>query len=133
MTDLEEFQSQHGREWADIVRSTAFPAALSIATAEKIQSFVNLTDEKIATQAHIILADLRGHLRYEQALLGLHEQKKSVFDDGPTEDYTTNPEEEAHREAIIQGRLKQPDESSDVVLPTPEAAKPTRKPRKKNR
>lgn len=129
MTDLEVFQASHGRDWAEIVRTQAFPAALSIATSEKIQTILLLSDEEIATKAHIFLADLRGHLRYEAALLGLHEKKETVFSDGPMEDYSTDPEREANE--MAQDREEPEDDQMPLVPSKIEVSVRKRKPKKR--
>lgn len=100
MSDLTDFQKQHGASWATIVQSPAFGAAFSIANIEKLQMVAALTDEEINTNGKIILADLRGHLKYETALISLHERKEFVFQEMPRETYPdpVKEAEEAERE-----------------------------------
>lgn len=100
MSDLTDFQKIHGANWATIVQSPAFGAAFSIANIEKLQMVAALTDEEINTNGKIILADLRGHLKYETALISLHERKEFVFQEMPRETYPdpVKEAEEAERE-----------------------------------
>lgn len=97
MTDLERFQGEHGAAWSATVGSPAFLAAFTLSNLEKIQAIAVLTDDEIEAHGKIILADLRGHLKYETALIGLHERKTFVFGDLPEPDYP-NPVVEAAAE-----------------------------------
>lgn len=87
MSSLKDFQSQHGAEWSQLLGTPAFGAALALANSEKIQSILLLSDDEIATRGAIILSDLRGHLKYEAALLALHEKKELVFQGLGEEEY----------------------------------------------
>lgn len=87
MTDLERFQGEHGAAWSATVGSPSFLAAFTLSNLEKIQAIAALTDDEIATHGKIILADLRGHLKYETALISLHERKTFAFGDLPEPDY----------------------------------------------
>lgn len=131
MSALEDFQARYGTDWASIVTSEPFAAALSIATAEKVQALASLTDEEIGTKGHIILAEMRGHLKYESALLGLHEKKETVFQTGPAEDYTTDPIREAHEESLRQfsqdPEALRPSPSGLSVRPPKEKTSPPKK------
>lgn len=97
MSDLEQFQKNYGQAWAGITQSPAFIAAFTLANVEKLQAIALLTDEEINANGKIILADLRGHLKYENGLLALHQRKEFVFQDLPRETYPS-PEEEALEE-----------------------------------
>lgn len=124
---LEDFQKTHGQEWSEIVRSSSFGSALSLATAEKLEEVRELSDEDIILKGPVILSDLRGHLRYETALLGLHETKPSVFSDPITEEYP-NPEKEAFEQELIeQGRSPEEAAARFQIAPTP-ISKPKKKP-----
>lgn len=101
MTDLERFQGEHGAAWSATVSSPSFLAAFTLSNLEKIQVIAALTDDEIETHGKIILADLRGHLKYETALIGLHERKKFVFGDLPEPDYP-NPVDEARAEELSE-------------------------------
>lgn len=135
MTPLQQFQRTHGNDWARIVTSDCFAAAVALATAEKIQKISELGDEEILLRGKIILADLRGHIAYESALLGLHERKELVFGQLGPEEYP-DPVEEAIDEERL-GSQDQEDDMSDTgksLLPTPAPKKPvspTKKKRKK--
>lgn len=113
MTPLKEFQARFGGEYNGIVTSECFAQALSIANSEKIQVIALLTDEEIDARGKIILADLRGHLKYEAALLGLGERKEFVFGQLPPEEYP-DPLVEAHEEMMAE-RGHQPDEEEQTM------------------
>jgi len=102
MSTLKEFQAQHGAEWGHLLGTPAFGAALALANQEKIQSILMLDDDEISTRATVILADLRGHLRYEAALIALHEKKELVFQQLDHEEYP-DPIEEAREQAEQEG------------------------------
>lgn len=115
MTSLERFQSEHGQSWGELIGTPAFGAALALANAEKIQKIIALTDDEIATKGHVILADLRGHLTYEAAILALHEKKSFVFQQLGSEEYP-DPVEEARLEDEREARGEQSDESEDTSI-----------------
>lgn len=98
MSSLKDFQAQHGSAWGELIGKPAFAAALALAHEEQIEKIRSLSDEEIAAKGAIILSDLRGHLKYEQALLGLHERKEFVFQQLGPEEYP-DPEKEALDEA----------------------------------
>lgn len=98
MSSLEAFQGEHGGRWATLIQSPEFNAAMTLVNSEKIQAIASLTDDEIAERGTIILADLRGHLQHENALVGLSELKKLVFQDLGEPTYPS-PEEEARAEA----------------------------------
>lgn len=100
MTALEQFQERHGGEWVAITATDAFRSALSVCNYEKIQEIATLSDQDILERSQVILSDLRGHLRYEIALTGLHEKKTLAFGDMPPPDYPS-AEEEARQEALL--------------------------------
>lgn len=87
MSSLKDFQAAHGAAWSHLLGDPAFGAALALANQEKIQTILILSDDEIATRATVILADLRGHLRYEAGLLSLHEKKELVFQQLDHEEY----------------------------------------------
>lgn len=126
MSDLERFQKQFGPDWAAIVASSPFAAAMTLLNVEKIRKIAELTDDEIATRGQIILADLRGHLKHENALLGLHEVKKFVFQNLAEEEYP-NPEEEARHEAEreAEGIRADGDEHGGPQIPFPPPPKAT--------
>jgi hypothetical protein len=103
LSALEDFQAQHGRDWAQLIGTPAFASALALSNSEKIQEIVVLTDDEIATKGQIILADLRGHLKYESGLLGLHEKKEFVFQQLGAEEYP-DPAREARDEALAEAQ-----------------------------
>jgi hypothetical protein len=127
MTPLEEFQRAYGAEWAEIVRSRAFGAALSLASTEKLKEVAGLSDTQIANQGAVLLADLRGFLQYENGLLGLHEKKPLVFSPIGPPTYP-DPITEALQEAQDEGK-----DDDDEVTPAPVVVAPVvRRPRKKS-
>lgn len=90
-----EFQAGHGEQWAAITGNPAFFAAMQVVSAEKLQSISKLTDEQIKEHGTAILADFRGHLGVENALieLAVAVSDQTPFD-LPAETYgsTTNTE-----------------------------------------
>lgn len=121
MSTLKEFQSLHGAEWGHLLGTPAFGAALALANQEKIQSILMLDDDEIATRGHIVLADLRGHLRYEAALIALHEKKELVFQQLDHEEYP-DPILEAAEEAAHRDTDERIAESSaHIVMSGPSA------------
>lgn len=74
-----------------------------MAATEKIQEITQLSNEDISSKGAIILSDLRGHLKYESALLGLHEKKEFVFQQLGPEEYP-DPIREAGEEAIADAQ-----------------------------
>lgn len=99
MSALGDFQTNHGREWAELIGRPALAAALSLASQEKLEKIRILTDDQIATYGKVILADLRGHLLYENGLLTFHEKKEFVFQDLGPEQYP-DPAAEAREEEL---------------------------------
>lgn len=103
MSDLDRFQKEYGGAWANITQSPAFVGAFSIANMEKLQGVAALTNEEIQSHGKIILAGLRDHLQYENALLSLNTRKEFVFQDMPRETYPS-PIEEATDEEQAETR-----------------------------
>ncbi len=105
-TDLEEFQSQHGPDWLNIIRHPAFIAGMQFLNVRKLKEITNLQDEQIEKNGREILASLRGQLKHEDDLFTLHVQSESAL---PVEeqDYYISPEEAAVLEAQVeQFRIK---------------------------
>lgn len=71
MSDLENFQKEHGDQWATITQHPAFGAAMSLLNLRKIAGIAALSDEQIEKDGKLILADLRGHLNHENDLINL--------------------------------------------------------------
>ncbi len=74
-SDLEEFQALYGSDWLNIVRNPAFIAAAQLLNIRKLKSITNLSDDQIERSGKEILADLRGHLKHEDDLFTLQDQK----------------------------------------------------------
>ena len=74
-SDLEEFQALYGAEWLNIVRNPAFIAAAQLLNIRKLKSITNLSDDQIERNGREILSDLRGHLKHEDDLFTLQDQK----------------------------------------------------------
>lgn len=110
---LKEFQQSFGSEWSQLISSPAFSAALSLCRDEEIQKVHLLTDAEIESHGKIALAHLRGFLKYEFGLLGLHEKKDLVFQSGITEEYP-DPIQEALEEYEQQ---EQPHQSHSETGP----------------
>jgi len=100
LSSFKEFQNRFGRDWAELVGTPAFAAALALAHSERLSKITVLTDEEIAAHGQIILSDLRGHLQYENVLLGLHEKKEFVFQSLGPEEYP-DPVKEANEANIV--------------------------------
>ncbi len=99
-TDLEEFQSQHGPDWLNIIRHPAFIAGMQFLNVRKLKEITNLPDEQIEKNGREILASLRGQLKHEDDLFTLHTQSEQVM---PVEeqDFYVSPEEAAMLEAQV--------------------------------
>lgn len=83
MSDLTKFQSDHGEEWNAITSTPAFSAAMSLLNLQKISGIANLTDDQIATNGSLILADLRGHLQHENELFTIGTKPSLEFNPMP--------------------------------------------------
>ncbi len=121
MNDLERFQAEHGAAWAATTQSPSFLAAFSIANIEKLQSIAALSDDEIATRGQVILADLRGHLNYETALISLHQPKKFVFQDLGPPTYP-NPAEEIEEQPPNSESASTASVSITGFVPSPDAS-----------
>lgn len=84
---VKDFQREHGPEFAKIIGSPAFMAAMELLDHEKADDITNLPNEDVEKYARIILADLRGHMKHEENLMTLHERKTFVIGDLPAETY----------------------------------------------
>lgn len=118
MGALKDFQGSHGADWSRIVGTPAFAAALALAHKELLDPITHLTDDEIATRGTVILADLRGNLRHETMLLGLHERKEFAFGQLPGEEYYP-PDKEALEEAERGERGEEDDGGLSGPLPGP--------------
>lgn len=99
-TDLEEFQSQYGAEWSQIVRSPAFIAGTQLLNIRKLKSITGISDEQIEKNGREILADLRGHLKHEDDLFSLHTQSEFAMPTEETDEYMS-PEQASEMEALV--------------------------------
>lgn len=129
MSRLKEFQSRYGAQWASIVGSESFGAGLALASQEKIERILILDDDEIAARSAIILADLRGHLRYEAALLGLHERKELVFGELPEPEYP-DPSSEKEEEFSDLDIDTSPGPPTSSIQPVARKPKPKKRRRK---
>lgn len=132
MTALEQFQNRYGRAWGELIGSPAFAAALALANAEKNQEITQLSDDGIVSKGAILLADLRGHLKYESALLGLHEKKEFVFQELGAPEYPSGIDEA--RDEALEEAQRESGIISEISLLTPNVTerlfpKPKGKPR----
>jgi hypothetical protein len=87
MSDLENFQREHGDQWTSITQHPAFSAAMSLLNLRKIAGVAVLTDEQIEKDGKLILADLRGHLSHENDLINLSTAQEFVFGEPLRETY----------------------------------------------
>ncbi len=99
-TDLEEFQSQYGQDWLQIIKHPAFIAGMQFLNVRKLREVTSLSDEQIEKNGREILSSLRGQLKHEDDLFTLHAQTESVI---PVEeqDFYISPEEAAQLEAQV--------------------------------
>ena len=99
-SDLEEFQALYGSDWATFVRGPAFIAAMQILNVRKLKSITTLSPEQIEKNGREILSDLVGHLKHEEDLFTLQDQKENK---SPIEDEMVylSPEEQMEQEALI--------------------------------
>lgn len=139
MSDLKKFQTEHGQAWAQIVQHPAFAAALAVANSEKLKEIMLLSDSVLKDNPLAILAELRAHLRYENALLTMDQEKELVFSPDPSPDYP-GPEEdfqelaEADRESTQQSAEERAVSRLQRLVPiAPIEPEPVRKPRKRKK
>lgn len=102
MSDLEDFQRDHGDQWASITQHPAFGAAMSLLNLRKIAGIATLSDEQIASTGTLVLADLRGHLNHENDLINLSAAKEFVFGEPLRESYPDPATELAEQQAADQ-------------------------------
>src|SRR6266404_2615205 len=76
VTDLSEFQSAYGGEYAKIVAHPAFLAGMQLLNVRKMNEIALLTDGDIVQRGREILASLRGHLQHENDLISLHKKQE---------------------------------------------------------
>ncbi len=74
-SDLEEFQALYGADWLNIVRNPAFIAAAQLLNIRKLKGITNLSPEQIKENGCEILANLVGHLKHEDDLFTMQDQK----------------------------------------------------------
>lgn len=141
MSQIERFQSEFGARWASIAADPAFNSALLVCNSEAISRIASLTDEEIELHGKLILADLRGMLRHEEALFTLAERKElnpaelgepnypppedDLELDNPAPDETTTGN---HAATFSESIYFVPPPAEPPLPP-----KPTRKPRRKRR
>jgi hypothetical protein len=101
MSDLDNFQKEHGDQWATITQHPAFGAAMSFLNLRKIAGIAALTDEQIESSGKLVLADLRGHLNHENDLINLATAQDFVFGEPLRETYP-DPAEEAAAAAVVE-------------------------------
>lgn len=83
----EEFQASHGPAWAELTRHPAFFAAMQLVSADKLAAIGRITDDEIRENGTAILADFRGHLQLENALIELAVSVGEPAFDLPPETY----------------------------------------------
>lgn len=89
----EQFQKQHGEQWAGIVNNPAFLAAMQLCSGDKLKRMATITDAEIAAHGTAILADFRGHLQHENALIDLAVETTDTVFDLPPETYQSSEEQ----------------------------------------
>lgn len=125
MSDLDNFQKEHGEAWNSIVQSPAFGAAMQHLNLQKIADITALTPEDIEAKGKLVLADLVGHLNHENNLVGLSVMKSLRF--GEIREGYPDPEAEAISEHERQNGSTKP--VLEEVQPTPTLL--PKKPRKR--
>lgn len=85
-----EFHEAHGAEWAEFTSRPSFFAAMQLVSANKLESISKLTDEQISEHGKEILADFRGHINVENALIDLAVSSPENTFDMPPETYGAN-------------------------------------------
>jgi hypothetical protein len=75
ITDLEEFQAAYGEDWLNITRMPAFRAGLQLLNVRKLDEITSLSNEDIEKHGTLILSDLIGLLKHENAMFNLHNEK----------------------------------------------------------
>jgi len=105
-TDLEEFKARYGNDWQLITRSPAFLAGIQLLNLRKFKGITNLSDDQIERNGREILGDLRGHLKYENDLLTLHDQRNFEFPIEEAEEYAS-PEQVAEMQQLIEKHREQ--------------------------
>lgn len=93
MTAIETFHKTFGGRWSEIVREPAFQEAMQIANLETIKEIGSLTPEQIKDNGTAILAELKGRLAHENALIELSVAEPRISRE-PEPEYPS-PEEEA--------------------------------------
>lgn len=101
----EQFQKQHGREWASIINQPSFNAGMVHLSVEALDRIRRLTDEEIRENSIIILSDLRGRLWHETELLSL----PVIIEAAPTGDIAEeypNSVDELYQEQLRKKKLE---------------------------
>ena len=104
LTDLAAFQKQWGAQWSTAIRSPMFQTAIVLLNLRKLKGITNLSDDEIAKNGNLLLADLRGHLKHEEDLMTLHSQAEE-FGEGSGDFVYVSPEEQAKREMMLEQLL----------------------------
>lgn len=97
-----------------------------------------ISDPTLKDNSLAILAELRAHLRYENALLTMCEEKEFAFSSEPTPDYPSQETDLEEQEALARGDVEESDEKragrilqSLTPIPAPQVQKPKAKRKKK--
>lgn len=83
----QEFQTAFGAAWAQITANPAFFAAMQVVSAGKLKEIATLSDDQIRENGVALLADFRGHLNVENALIDLAVEASDPIGDLPPETY----------------------------------------------
>ncbi len=100
-SDLEEFQALYGADWLNIVRNPAFIAAAQLLNIRKLKGITNLSSEQIKENGCEILANLVGHLKHEDDLFTLQNQRENILPVDEQLQYLS-PEEVMEQEALME-------------------------------
>lgn len=98
----EDFQKDHGKQWAQIVRAPSFQQGMVFLSIQELERIKNLTDEQISTNAVTILSDLRGRLRHEAELMSLPTIEDAVTNDPVSDGKYASQEEEFFQQTQVK-------------------------------
>ncbi len=102
---IQEFHKKHGPAWARIANISSFTEGLIFLSLQHTEQIKQLTDEQITSNSVMILAELRGRLRFEAELMALPTMEESVPTPVLREDYVDS-EQEAFTEYERQQNLE---------------------------
>lgn len=97
--DLKQFQANYATAWKAWIDSPAYQAGSQYLRNKKLNEVSLLSEEEIEKHGKEYLSDLRGFLRHENDMAGLHDMTDFTLPIEEVVDYIS-PEEEAAREQL---------------------------------